>query len=144
VAAVAVPPPPDSTFQGNTSQTNIQRHAVQVDTDATGHVKQVFVQWRAKCKSKGKFWTSTTKVSRGAAGLPQNGDVFGYTHTYKGNAGGGVTGKIKYTLKGSFSDADNAAGTWTAKVIVKRSGKKIDTCKLPKVTWTAARVAHNP
>jgi hypothetical protein len=141
-AAFAVPPPPDSVFDGNTSQTNIENHQVEVKTDAAGHVRTVYVQWRAKCKVKGKFWSSTTKVSNGSAGLPLSGDVFAYKHSYTANAGGGIKGKISYSLKGSFSDNDNAAGTWSAKVIVKRKGKKIDTCKLPKITWTAARQAE--
>lgn len=142
-SAVAVPPPPSSTFQGNTSQTNIKRHGVQVETDERSLVQRVFIQWRAKCKAKGKFWTSTTKVSRGSRGLPQNGDVFSYNHAYTGNVGGGIKGRIKYRLRGSFSDNDNAAGTWSAKVIVKRNGKKIDSCKLKQITWTASRV-ENP
>jgi hypothetical protein len=138
--AGAVPPPPDGTFQGNTSQSNIERHRIQVETNADGHVQRVFIQWRAKCKVKGQFWTSTTKVANGPNGLAQSGDQFSRKKTYTGDAGGGVKGRITYTLKGHFEDNDNAAGTWTAKVIVKRKGKKIDTCKLPQITWTAQRV----
>jgi hypothetical protein len=138
--ALAVPPPPSSTFQGDTSQTNIQRHGVQVDTDDNGHVSQVIIQWKAKCKAKGKFWTSTTRVTAGANGLPQAGDVFSRKRTYTGNAGGGFKGMIKYSLAGQFTDNDNANGTWSAKVVVRKNGKKIDSCKLPKITWSAARV----
>lgn len=139
--ALAVPPPPSGTFAGSTSQTKVKNHAVEVDTDANGHVAKVFVQWQAKCKAKGKFWTSTTKVSAGANGLPQAGDVFSYKHGYTAKAGGGFKGKITYSLAGQFSDTDNATGTWSAKVVVRKKGKKVDTCKLPKITWSATRSA---
>ena len=144
-AAFAVPPPPSSVFDGNTSQTSVKDHRVEVQTNSAGHVKAVYVQWRAKCKAKGKFWRSTTKASK-SGGLPESGDAFSYKHTYKArifdedDQPTDITGTITYTLKGSFSDNDNVAGTWTAKVIVKKKRKKIDTCKLPKITWTAKRV----
>ena len=140
--AVAVPPPPDSTFSGETSQTNIQRHAVQVDTDSNGHVSQVIIQWRAKCKVKGQFWSSTKRIRRGTQGLPQSGDVFSRTQTYTADAGGGIKGRIKYTLSGSFTDDDNVNGTFKARVVVRRNGRKIDTCKLPQITWSATRATQ--
>ena len=137
--AVAVPPPPDGTFVGDTSQTSIKRHGVQVETDANGHVSRVIIQWKAKCKVKGKFWTSTTNIAAGSKGLPQSGDVFSRKRSYTANAGGGIKGRIKYALAGQFTDNDNATGTWSAKVVVRKRGKKIDSCKLPKITWGAAR-----
>jgi hypothetical protein len=138
--ALAVPPPPTSTFEGETSQTTIKKHGVQVKTDANAHVSRVIVQWRAKCKAKGKFWTSTTPVTAGPNGLPQSGDVFSRKRTYTANAGGGIKGKITYSLSGQFTDNDNANGTFSAKVVVRKRGKKIDSCKLPKITWSAARI----
>jgi hypothetical protein len=138
--ALAVPPPPASTFQGNTTQTSIKRHGVQVETDDNGRVSRVIVQWQAKCKAKGKFWTSSTTVTNGQGGLAQSGDVFSRKRSYTANAGGGFKGKITYTLTGQFTDNDNATGTYSAKVVVKKKGKKIDSCKLPKITWSAARV----
>ena len=142
--AGAVPPPPDGTFQGDTSQTNIEHHVVQVDTNSDGRVQRVFIQWQAKCKVKGQFWTSTTKVTNGPSGLVQSGDVFSRKHSYTGKVNKNIKGKISYTLDGKFADNDNAAGTWKAKVIVRRKGKKIDTCTLPKITWTAQRVTDQP
>ena len=138
--AVAVPPPPSSQLTGDTSQTAIRHHGVEVDTDAAGHVSPVYIQWQAKCKAKGKFWTSTTKIAN-KNGIPQQGDVFKLTHSYTANAGGGIKGRITFKLAGQFTDNDNANGTWSAKVIVKRHGKKIDSCKTPRITWTAARAA---
>ena len=139
-AGASVPPPASGTFEGNTSQTNIPKHGVQVKTNAGGKVQRVIVQWRAKCASKGKFWTSTTVVRGGSAGLPQNGDVFSAQRGYTGNAGGGIKGKIKYKLSGQFVNDGNAEGTWSARVVVKRNGRKIDTCKLKQITWTAEKV----
>jgi hypothetical protein len=137
--AAAVAPPPSATFSGETSQTAIDNHGVEVDTNASSRVQRVYVGWQAKCKAKGKFWTSTTKVSNGSKGLFQNGDVFQRKHSYTGNAGGGITGRISYVLKGHFTDNDHAQGSWTAQVVVRKNGHKIDTCKLPKVTWSVTR-----
>jgi hypothetical protein len=137
--AAAVAPPPGGTFFGETSQTAVANHSVEVDTNASSRVQRVYVQWQAKCKAKGKFWTSTTKVSNGSKGLFQNGDVFQRKHSYTGNAGGGITGRITYSLKGHFTDNDHADGTWTAQVVVRRKGKKIDSCKTPKITWSVTR-----
>jgi hypothetical protein len=139
--ALAVPPPASSSFAGKTSQTKIAHHDVFVDTDANGHVSRVRIEWRAKCKSKGKFWTARTQVNGGSAGLPQNGDVFHDSGSYTGDAGGGVKGKVTLSLKGQFTDTDHAKGTWNAKVTVKRRGKVIDRCKTPTIKWKVARTA---
>ena len=137
--AAAVAPPPGGTFFGETSQTAVTNHSVEVDTNASSRVQRVYVQWQAKCKAKGKFWTSTTKVSNGSKGLFQNGDVFQRKHSYTGDAGGGITGRITYALKGHFTDNDHAKGTWTAQVVVRSKGKKIDSCNTPKITWSVTR-----
>ena len=137
--AMAVPPPPSSSFSGNTSQTRAPNHTVTLQTDANGHVSQMTIDWRANCKKKGIYWTATTQLNGGTAGLPQNGDVFKDAGSYTGNAGNGIKGKVTIKMQGQFSDNDNASGTWTAKVTVRKKGKKIDFCKTPAVTWSAVR-----
>jgi hypothetical protein len=136
--ALAVPPPPSGVFRGTSSQAAPDNQVV-VRTDANAHVSKFKIQWHARCQVKGKFWGSQTTVTPGPNGLAMTGDVFKRKHTYVGDAGGGITGKITYTLKGQFTDNDNANGTWGAKVIVKRNGHKIDTCTLKKITWSVAR-----
>jgi hypothetical protein len=140
--AMAVPPPPSSIFTGQTSQ-KIQRHDIKVVTDANSHVSQVVIQWRAKCKVKGLFWTATTSVRNGPNGLPQTGDVFRTNGSYTGNAGGGIKGRITIALQGAFTDADHASGKWSASVVVRKRGKKIDSCKTPKkpITWSVSRTS---
>jgi hypothetical protein len=137
--ALAVPPPPSSTFKGVTSQLAAKFHKVKVVTDANGHVSTLSLGWRAQCKKKGIFWSTETKVTGGSAGVPQSGDVFHQAGSYTGNAGGGVTGKIAIAFSGQFTDNDHANGTWTAKVIVMKKGKKIDKCKTGKITWSVTR-----
>src|SRR4051794_12248180 len=74
-AALAVPPPPSSTFRGVTNQPKSKYHKVNVITDANGHVQEISVGWRAKCRSKkGVFWQSDTRIRGGSSGLPQTGD----------------------------------------------------------------------
>jgi hypothetical protein len=140
--AMAVPPPPSSIFQGLTSQ-KIQGRNVQVETDANSHVSRVVIEWRAKCKVKGRFWTATTSARNGTSGLPQTGDVFRKKGSYTSDAGGGIKGRVTIALRGAFTDADHANGTWSASVVVRKKGKKIDSCKTPKkpVTWSVARSA---
>jgi hypothetical protein len=137
--AVAVPPPPSSSFSGSTNQTKAPQHDVTLDTDANGHVSVMNIDWRAKCKKKGIFWTAKTRINGGSAGFKQNGDAFGQGGTYTSKAGGGVKGTVTATAKGSFVDADHATGTWTAKVVVRKKGKKIDKCQTGTVKWTVAR-----
>src|SRR6059058_1367147 len=144
VVAMAVPPPPSSSFEGSSSQTQLSDHLVRVKTDANGHVFRMRINWQAKCKVKGKYWTSDTRIKAGPNGLPMNGDVFKKNKSYTADAGGGITGRITYAMKGHFTDNDHAVGTWTASVIVKRNGTKIDSCKTPTkkpITWSVARVA---
>jgi hypothetical protein len=138
--ALAVPPPASSSFAGKTNQTKIHDHGVTLDTDANGHVSRITLGWQAKCKQKGKFWTANTVVNGGATGIPQTGDVFHELGSYTGNTGDpSIKGKVSISLKGQFSDADHAAGTWNAKVIVKKKGKTIDKCKSPTIKWKVAR-----
>ena len=137
--ALAVPPPPSGTFAGTTSQTKLKEHNISLTTDANGHVASATINWQAKCKKKGKFWTATTVVNGGSDGLQQNGDVFIRKGSYTGNAGGGIKGKVTVNLQGAFTDNDNAKGTWSTKVVVRKKGKKIDSCKTPKITWSVTR-----
>jgi hypothetical protein len=140
--ALAVPPPPSSTFKGKTNQPKAPSHRVRVTTDANGHVSGMLVGWRAKCKGKGIHWDGETSVTGGTNGLPQNGDVFINNGSYTGHASHGITGKITIASKGQFTDNDHANGTWSAKVIVmNKKGKKIDKCKSPKIKWSVKRVA---
>ena len=140
-AAMAVTPPPSGIFDGHTSQTQIGDNAVRVKTDANSHVSKFKIRWEAKCKVKGKYWTSRSTISGGANGLPMKGDVFKKNKTYTADAGNGITGRITYAMKGHFTDNDHAVGTWNASVVVKRNGTKIDSCKTPNITWSVTRTA---
>jgi hypothetical protein len=139
-SAVAVPPPPDGQFSGESSQ-NIRRHKVKIVTDSAGQISKFSIGWEAKCKKKGQFWTTGTVVNAGAISL--DGDVFSAGGGYKSDDPGGIRGKVKVSLSGSFSDESTASGTWSAKVTVfkkNRHGKyrKIDKCKTGPVDWTAS------
>jgi hypothetical protein len=143
-SALAVPPPPDASFSGDTSQTSAENHAVSLKTDANGHVSEVSIDWRAKCKRKGVFWTAGTTINAGPDGLPMQGDVFGDKGSYVSNASSKIKGKVSVTLAGQFSDENTASGNWRAKVTVfkKKHGKfrKYDKCKA-SITWNATRDA---
>jgi hypothetical protein len=139
--ALAVTPPPSSSFAGSTAQTKLKHHGVQITTDANGHVSAMKIAWQAKCKHKGKFWTEPeTDINGGTAGFPQNGDVFHSAGSYTAG-GGGITGLITVAASGAFTDNDHAHGLWSAKVTVKRKGKTIDKCKVSKLKWKVARTA---
>jgi hypothetical protein len=138
--ALAVPPPPSSSFAGKTNQTKIKDHGVTLDTDANSHVSRLTLGWRAKCKKKGKFWTANTVVNGGPSGIPQTGDVFHESGSYTGNTGDpSIKGKVSISFQGQFVDTDHANGTWNAKVVVKKNGKTIDKCKSPTIKWKVAR-----
>jgi hypothetical protein len=137
--AIAVPPPPSSTFTGTTNQTHAKYRTTRVVTNAAGRVKVVSVGWRAPCRKKGVVWDTATKISSRKGGLPQNGEVFHQSGSYTGHPGGGVTGLITISMKGRFSDNDHVFGTWNAKVTVKKNGKVIDRCKKTGIKWKAER-----
>jgi hypothetical protein len=137
--ALAVPPPPSGTFTGTTSQTKLKEHNISLTTDANGHVASATINWQAKCKKKGKFWTAKTTINGGSDGFAQTGDVFQQRGSYTGKVGGGIKGVVTATISGSFTDNDNASGRWSAKVTVKRKHKVIDRCKLTKLKWHATR-----
>jgi hypothetical protein len=138
--ALAVPPPPSSSFSGSTTQTKVKHHKASLKTDANGHVSRLSIDWRGKCKQKGKFWTARTVVQGGSDGVPMTGDTFGETGTYTSNAGAGVTGFVSVTFSGHFTDADNARGKWKANVKVMKKGKQIDSCSA-KLKWSVKRKA---
>src|SRR4051812_36053487 len=137
--ALAVPPPPSSTFTGVTNQPKAKYHKVKVVTDANGHVSEISVGWRAQCRKKGVFWSSDTRIRGGTTGLPQTGDVFHESGSYTTSAGNHVKGVITISMKGKFSDNDHVFGTWDAKVTVKKRGKTIDKCKQTGIKWKAER-----
>jgi hypothetical protein len=142
-SAFAVPPPPDGSFSGNTSQTSAANHAVDLKTDANGHVSEFSIDWKAKCKRKGISWTAGTTITPGPDGLAMNGEVFGDDGGYSSKASPKIKGKVTISLRGQFTDNDNANGTWNAKVVVfkknkKGKFKKHDKCKA-SITWSATR-----
>jgi hypothetical protein len=137
--ALAVAPPPDSTFAGKTNQTKAKNRKVTLVTDANSHVKTMTLGWRAQCRKKGIFWRATTRINGGSDGIPQTGDVFHDAGTYTSDAGGGITGRVTIAMKGQFTDNDHANGTWKAKVTVKKNGNVIDKCKTSTIKWKVTR-----
>jgi hypothetical protein len=136
--AMAVPPPPDGTFSGETAQANAEQRAVDLSTDSEGQIADFSIDWRAKCKRKGRFWTAGTNIGGGAIEL--QGEVFGADGSYKSPVEGTkIKGKVTVSLRGTFDDENTASGTWKAKVKVFRRGKRIDTCKV-NTSWSAQRV----
>ena len=142
-SAWAVPPPPDSTFSGDTSQTNVKNHQVDIQTDSNGHVSAFAIDWRAKCKRKGKSWTAGTTIQPGGDGLQMDGEIFGADGSYNSKVNRKIKGVVTVSLRGTFVDNDNAQGTWKASVKVLKKNKKgkfkkFDSCKAD-ITWSAAR-----
>ena len=137
--ALAVPPPPDGSFKGKTNQTKAKHRTVTIQTDANSHVSTMTVAWRAKCNRKGFFWSAETRIRGGDDGVPQTGDVFHQAGSYTSHPGGGITGRVTISMRGQFTDQDNANGTWTAKVTVRKKGKTLDKCKTGLVKWKVAR-----
>lgn len=138
--ALAVPPPPDGTFTGETAQAKAKSRAVEIKTDSAGQIEEFGIEWRAKCERKRRSWTAGTSITSG--GIELQGDVFGADGSYVSRPEGapGIKGKVTVSMRGSFSDENTADGTWKATVKVKRRGKRIDTCKA-KTTWSVQRAA---
>lgn len=135
-SAMAVPPPPDGSFVGETAQENARDRRVQLRTDANGQVSQFGIVWRAKCNRKGRFWSAGTAV-RGRA-IELDGETFTAEGSYEDRVNRKVTGTVTVSMRGSFTDENTATGTWKAKVVVRKNGKKIDTCRA-NTTWTVER-----
>jgi hypothetical protein len=124
--------PTKGLYAGQSAQTKVPDHGVELRVDKQHRVARFAIDWRAFCKKPGRFWDAGTEINN-----PKN-DPIGTFHshgTYTSKTPEGFKGKITLTVDGRFTDKTHARGDWKATVkVFNPNGKRIDTCKV-KTTW---------
>jgi hypothetical protein len=120
-----------ATYKGKTKQ---GRNAVVV-TDADGLVSRVKIGWKATCDDG--TYTSRTIF------LPpfdtSSSTEFAHVGNYTARPAGYVSA-IHVSVHGTWlEDTDRWHGTFGVRVRVRKDGKLVDTCRLKKLKWSAAR-----
>ncbi len=136
--AVAVTPPPSSTFNGSTNQTRAPRHELVLRTNTAGKIARLQIGWKANCRQPGAFWSGETVATFGQGGLPTAGGKFHAAGSYVRRLSNGISGKISIQLQGEFTSKRHVQGKFSAQVKVMRAGRQIDACSM-STRWHADR-----
>jgi pyruvate carboxylase len=128
-AAVPAPASAASAFRGKTSQGRL----ASVVTAADGTPKRVRIGWKAPCATGATYSTITRFVA-----------PFDMAQPGKFSDGGSFRARIPgYSVRftafaaGSLQPGGTWAGTFRVKAVVSRKGKRVDTCRLKRVSWSA-------
>jgi hypothetical protein len=131
-ALVFSAPAQAKTFRGKTNQ---HRKASLV-TGADGVPKRVRVAYKARCRKTPYvtgFTVFTPPFVSATADAVSDG---GTTANVKSKTHKGETARITTTLQANRAGAA-WSGLYTVKLVLRYHGRRIDTCRARKVTWTA-------
>ncbi len=132
VAALAAPAAADAAvFRGDTSQ----GRAASVVVGSDGLVRAARVNWRSSCRS-GRFATKTIFMRPHDASTPTS---FRDSGTYR-SRGEGYRYRTTASVRGTKVGERRWRGRFSAKVLVTRNGRYVDTCRLRRVSWSATLV----
>jgi hypothetical protein len=120
-----------ATYKGKTKQ---GRKAV-VTTDADGLVNRVKVGWKATC-ADGTYTSRTIFMPPfDTSSSTEFADVGNYSAKPSG-----YVSAIRVSVHGTWvEETDRWRGTFSVRVQVRKDGKLVDTCRLKKLKWSAAR-----
>ena len=125
-AAVALAVPPETgRYVGNTSQ----KKPVSIRVNDNGRIKRFNIDWQAPCEKPGSKWVAGTRDVDGPGDrIAQDDGVFSDFGKYTQKSGP-YKGHFRVTIKGEFTTATHAEGTFKAKVRVTRDGDTVDHCE---------------
>ena len=112
-------------LKGSTSQ----GRKASLTTDADGVAKKAEVGWKADCSGDATL-TDTTGITFG-----DDGDLI-VVDDYTINDDNGIKIDVSFSYKAKRKGAGSYKGDFRATGVVRRNGKKIDTCKTPKITFS--------
>jgi hypothetical protein len=125
-------------FRGKTRQ----GRPVSVVVGTDGLVRTARIAWRARCRH-GRVRTATRFVSPLDAATR---NAFQDTGVYRKRQGGGYRLRFSPHIRGrrvfdpSRPEAERWRGTFSARVLVTRRGRHVDTCRIAGLRWSARLV----
>ena len=142
-APAAAQEPPDEpverrTYRGETSQDR----PVAVRTDTDGLVERVRISWAATACRRGRYYRTTTVDTRPFDRVTPTRlrDEYDYVERSAGGIRATVTATLVARLEGSGA-RERWTGTFRTRVVVRRDGRRVDTCRTRRaVRWTARLV----
>jgi hypothetical protein len=128
-AAAPAPASAATAFRGKTSQGRL----ASVVTEADGTPRRVRIGWKAPCRTGATYTTVTRFVAPFDMAQPGR---FSDGGTFRARIPGY---RVRFTgfADGSLRPDGTWAGTFRIKAIVTRKGRRVDTCRLENVTWSA-------
>jgi hypothetical protein len=135
---VAVPEAADAkTYRGKTSQ----RRNVSVIAGADGLPQRVRIGWRAPCRSGDHYYKNITRfVPPFDTTTP---DLIRDGRTRRERDRGGIRARVSLSLEGArvvdpaTPETERWEGRLAVAVAVYRHGRRIDTCRLKRLRWSA-------
>jgi hypothetical protein len=128
----AVPATADAAvFRGDTSQGRPASLVIGSD----GLLRAARVNWRTECRS-GRFKTKTSFLRPHDASAPES---FRDSGTYR-TRGAGYRFRTTASVRGHKVGERRWRGRFSAKVLVTRDGRYVDTCRLRRLNWSVRLV----
>ena len=118
-------------FRGETSR----GRPASVVIGSDGLLRAARVNWRTDCRS-GTFSTKTIFLRPHDASTPES---FRDSGTYR-TRGNSYRFRTTASIRGTRMSERRWRGRFSAKVLVTRKGRYVDTCRLRRLSWSAARV----
>lgn len=118
-------------FRGDTSQ----GRPASVVIGSDGLLRAARVNWRTSCRS-GSFKTKTSFLRPHDASTAES---FRDSGTYR-SRGDGYRFRTTASIRGHKSGEGRWRGRFSAKVLVSRNGRYVDTCRLRRLNWSARLV----
>ena len=118
-----------ATWKGETGQ----GRGVVVHTGGDGSVDRARIGWKARC-ANGTYKSRTLFVSPLDS---TSSTAFEDAGTYRGHPRG-YRARISVRISGTLDDG-TWSGTFRVRVRVSRDGEHVDTCRLRRLRWSAAR-----
>jgi hypothetical protein len=121
-----------ATWRGTTKQ----GRGILVYSGGDGLVERAKIGWRARCDEGGTYSSRTIFVAPFDVSEPvrfaDEGSYDGRPPGYRATIVAGIRGSY-------FSGVDRWRGTFHVRVAVFKDGKRVDTCRLKRVRWSAGR-----
>jgi ABC-type histidine transport system ATPase subunit len=133
IAAAVLALAPATAYRGETSQKQLASVVVAAD----GQVQRVRIAYSAPCSDPRYRFPNTMRFEPPFDSATP--DAVTETLTLREHLKGG--GRTRQTVTLTATRANDVwSGTFATKVVLTRAGKRLDTCVLKRVRWTATRV----
>jgi hypothetical protein len=134
VALVSASVADAATYRGKTRQ----GRSVAVRTDAAGTPVYVRINWRASCR-RGRFISRTFFVPPYDYAAP---NVFSDGGVLRQRLRGGFRARINVFARGALNTRTGRwRGNFHIRAAITRRGRRVDTCRIRRLPWSARRAS---